>query len=51
MRGKVAKRLRKVAKLMAEVKYQTDADQITDPEFKEKAEKKAYKLLKKNYNK
>jgi len=47
MRGTVAKRLRKVAKVMAD--YKTDHDQNKDPEYMKIAEKKAYKLLKKNH--
>lgn len=49
MRGKVAKRLRKVASAMAQ--YRVDQDQNKDPEYLKIATKKAYKLLKKNYNK
>jgi len=47
MRGTVAKRLRKLAKVMAE--YKVNNEKITDPEYVEKAAARAYKLLKKNY--
>jgi len=49
MRGTVAKRLRKLAKMMAE--YKVDDSQNKDPEYAVKAEKRAYKLLKKEFNK
>ena len=49
MRGIVAKRLRKLAKMMAE--YKIDENQVKDPDYTAKAEKRAYKLLKKEYNK
>ena len=49
MRGKVAKRLRKLAKMMAE--YTVDENQVKDADYTAKKEKKAYKLLKKEYNK
>ena len=49
MRGTVAKRLRKIAVAMAA--YRVDPDQIKDPEHVAKMEKRAYKLLKKEYNK
>lgn len=47
MRGTVAKRLRKLAKHMAQ--YKVDHDQLKDGEYQEIAEKRAYKLLKKGW--
>lgn len=47
MRGTVAKRLRKIAKIMAQ--YRVSEDQSKDPEYAAKVEKRAYKLLKKEY--
>ena len=49
MNGKKAKALRRLATAMAE--YKVDAEQLKDEEFMKIATKKAYKLLKKNYNK
>jgi len=47
MRGTVAKRLRKLADLMAQ--YKADQDQNKDPAYQELASKRAYKLLKREY--
>lgn len=49
MNGRVSKRLRKLSKIMAQVKV--DQEQNLDPDYQKLTEKRAYKLLKKEYKK